>query len=87
MSYIASKCLMFFYVRSLCCCFVSCMCCVRCHVAMLCIISLLPSYIHTQKKNCTCYVRLDVIANWEGRFNLNIRTSLKYFNLLEKHKS
>jgi hypothetical protein len=59
---------MCFYVRSLCCCCVSCMHHVRRRVAMLSIMSLLPSYTHTQKKkkNCTCYVRLVVVTN--GRF-------------------
>jgi hypothetical protein len=41
---------MCFYVRSLCCCCVSCMHCVRRRVAMLSIMSLLPSYTHTHKK-------------------------------------
>jgi hypothetical protein len=40
---------MCFYVRSLCCCCVSCMHCVRRRVAMLSIMSLLPSYTHTKK--------------------------------------
>jgi hypothetical protein len=38
---------MCFYVRSLCCCCVSCMRCVRRRVAMLSIMSLLPSYTHS----------------------------------------
>jgi hypothetical protein len=41
---------MCFYVRSLCCCCVSCMRCVRRRVAMLSIMSLLPSYTHKKKK-------------------------------------
>jgi hypothetical protein len=41
---------MCFYVGSLCCCRVSCMRCVRRRVAMLSIMSLLPSYTHTKKK-------------------------------------
>jgi hypothetical protein len=41
---------MCFYVRPLCCCGVSCMHCVRRRVAMLSIMSFLPSYTHTKKK-------------------------------------
>jgi hypothetical protein len=46
------------------CCGMSCMRCVHQHVAMLSILSLLPSYTptHRKKKNCTCYVRLVVVT-------------------------
>jgi len=41
----------------------------RLRVVMLSIMSLLPSYIHTQKQICTCYVRLVVIMKWEVCYN------------------
>jgi hypothetical protein len=57
-------------VRLSCCCCVSFLCGVRHRVALLSIMSCLPSYTHKKKKkkkkkNCTCYVRLDVVTKRE----------------------